>query len=155
MQRFYGKSGRILGLVSLRLYNEGHFLLLGCPINQPPAWRGSFFAPVTTSDCLGCNTSITPSSQKLIISLTWQETIAPQEGMELNTKKKKDVWKFDIFFFFSELKINQLKGTLKLWWWSVTEAVVSISFLFCHFKLGKNLFVVGFIKIILGVWDNS
>lgn len=55
---------------SFNAHCEGHFPLLDCPINQLPAGRGSFLVPVTTSDCLGGNTSGMSSSQQLIIIRT-------------------------------------------------------------------------------------
>lgn len=71
--KFLEESESILGLLSFPAHCEGHFPLPDCPINQPPAGRGSFLVPVTTSDCLGCNTNRTSSSQQLIIVLTWQK----------------------------------------------------------------------------------
>lgn len=70
--RFLEETESILGLLSFTAHSEGHFPLPDCPINQHPAGRGSFLIRVTTSDCLGCNTSRMSSSQNLIIVLTWQ-----------------------------------------------------------------------------------
>lgn len=64
------ESASILGLLSFSAHCEGRFLPSDCPINQPPAYRGSFLVPVTTSDCLGCNSSTTSTSQQLIIVLS-------------------------------------------------------------------------------------
>lgn len=71
--KFLEESQWILPPLSLPAHCEGRFPLPDCPINQPPAGRGSFLVPVTTSDCLGCNTNWMSSSQQLIIALTWQK----------------------------------------------------------------------------------
>lgn len=83
-------GGRVrvsLGPPSFPAHCEGHFPLLDCPINQPPAGSGSFLVPVTTSDCLGCNTSRASSSMQLIIALTWQKRSQQMPMLVSNEKR--------------------------------------------------------------------
>lgn len=56
--------------------------------------RGSFLVPVTTSDCLGCTTNRTPSSQQLIIVLTWQKLRSQRMKVWgwMKTKLLPDIW---------------------------------------------------------------
>lgn len=72
---------------SFTAHCEGHFPLLDWPINQLPAGRGSFLVPVTTSDCLGGNTSRMSSSQQLIIIRTQAgKNVAACAGVALHSK---------------------------------------------------------------------
>lgn len=89
----------IPGLLSFTVHCEGHFPLLDCPINQLSAGRGSFLVPVTTSDCLGGNTSRMSSSPRLIIIRTRAEkkkkTSQQNAGVVLNSKDVCIIQTFD------------------------------------------------------------